>query len=56
LIVPANHGFVGVPQYYTYSPTASEYLLVVAGLGVVGLGFLIGERFLDSTFTDDGGH
>ena len=53
LIVPANHEYVGVPQYLSYAPTVSEYLLVVAGLGVVGFGFLAGEYYLDKTFNDD---
>jgi len=55
-IVPYNHGFVGVPDYYTYSPTLLEYLLVVAGLGVVILGFVVGERFFDKTFNLEAGH
>lgn len=53
-IVPADHEYVGVSQYLSYSPTAAEYLLVIAGLGVVGFGFLVGEVFLDKTFSDDG--
>lgn len=53
-IVPADYGLVGVPQYYSYTPTTAEYLLVVAGLGVVILGFVVGERFLDKTFDDKG--
>jgi len=56
-IVPANHEYVGVSQYLTYSPTVAEYLLVIAGLGVAGFGFLVGEWFLDKTFSDgDGSH
>jgi Ni/Fe-hydrogenase subunit HybB-like protein len=54
-IVPANHEYVGVQQYLSYSPTVAEYLLVVAGLGVVGFGFLVGEWFLDKTFSDEDG-
>ncbi|MBW2658909.1 MAG: polysulfide reductase NrfD [Deltaproteobacteria bacterium] len=49
-IVPANYGFVGVPQYFSYSPTVAEYLLVIAGFGVVGFGFLAGEWFLGKVF------
>lgn len=55
-IVPADHQYVGVQQYLSYSPTAAEYLLVVAGLGVVGFGFLVGEIFLDKTFSDGDNH
>lgn len=50
-IVPNDHALVGVPQYLSYTPTTFEYLLVIAGLGVVGLGFFLGERFLDSVFS-----
>lgn len=52
-IIPADHGFVDVPQYLSYMPTVAEYLLVIAGLGVVGFGFLVGERFFDETFRAD---
>ena len=49
-IVPIEHEFVGVPQYLSYIPTVAEYLIVIAGLGVVGFGFVLGERFFDETF------
>ncbi|NOR25549.1 MAG: polysulfide reductase NrfD [Desulforhopalus sp.] len=55
-IVPTNQGFVGVPQYLSYMPSASEYLLVIAALGVVGFGFVIGERFFDETFREESSH
>lgn len=51
-IVPQETGFVGVPQYYSYLPTVPEYLLVIAGMGVVGVGFLVGEKFLSDTFRE----
>lgn len=55
-IVPFDSGFVGVPQYYSYLPSPAEYLLVIAGMGVVGAGFVIGERFLDKTFNEEASH
>ncbi len=55
-IVPNDHEFVGVPQYLSYIPSAAEYLLVIAGLGVVGFGFILGERFLDNTFNEKSSH
>jgi molybdopterin-containing oxidoreductase family membrane subunit len=55
-IVPSDYGYVGVPQYLSYMPSAAEYLLVIAGIGVVAFGFVIGERFLDSTFTEKTSH
>ncbi len=55
-IVPSNHELVGVPQNLSYLPTTAEYLLVVAGFGVIGLGFVLGERFLDRTFNEETTH
>lgn len=55
-IVPADYGLVGVPQYLEYMPTTAEYLIVIAGIGVVVLGFVVGERFLDSTFNSQDSH
>ena len=55
-IVPGNQGFVGTPQYLSYMPTTLEILLVIAGLGVVGLGFVVGEHFLDRTFSKENNH
>lgn len=55
-IVPSDYGFVGVPKYLPSMPTAAEYLLVIAGIGVVGFGFLVGERFFDETFRGEGSH
>lgn len=49
-IVPIEHEYFDVPQYLSYSPTVAEYLLVIAGMGVVGFGFVLGERFFDETF------
>ncbi len=51
-IVPNDHEFIGVPQYLSYLPSPAEYLLVIAGLGVLGFGFILGERYLDATFND----
>jgi len=55
-IVPNDHEFVGVPQYLSYLPSTAEYMLVIAGLGVLGFGFILGERYLDSTFNDNSTH
>jgi molybdopterin-containing oxidoreductase family membrane subunit len=55
-IVPNDFGLIGIPQYLTYVPTTAEYLLVIAGIGVVGFGFVVGERFLDSTFVKENVH
>ena len=55
-IVPADYGLVGVPQHLAYMPTATEYLVVIAGIGVVGFGFILGERFLDKSFNEPDNH
>lgn len=55
-IVPADYGLVGVPQYLSYVPSTTEYLLVIAGMGVIGFGFILGERFLDASFNESDSH
>lgn len=55
-IVPSDYGYVGVPQYLSYIPSTAEYLLVIAGIGVVLFGFVVGERFLDSSFSEKTSH
>ncbi len=55
-IVPNDYGFVGVPQYLSYLPSTAEYLVVIAGLGVVGFGFILGERYLDAAFNEGTSH
>ena len=44
VIVPQYLGYDDLPMYLSYAPTTAEYLLVIGGLGVVGFGFLIGEK------------
>lgn len=55
-IISADYGLVGVPQHLSYMPTAAEYLIVIAGIGVVGFGFILGERFLDKSFNEPNSH
>lgn len=55
-IIPSDHGFIGVPQYLPYTPSAAEYLLVVAGLGVVSFCFIVGEHYFDETFSSSENH
>ncbi|MGB3211602.1 MAG: NrfD/PsrC family molybdoenzyme membrane anchor subunit [Desulforhopalus sp.] len=55
-IVPNDHEYIGFAQYLSYTPSAAEYLLVIAGLGVVGLGFVLGERFFDGIFNGKTSH
>lgn len=53
VIVPIYSGFNDLPQYQGYSPALTEYLLVLGGIGVIGTGFLLGERFFGSQFQAD---
>jgi molybdopterin-containing oxidoreductase family membrane subunit len=50
VIVPVYGGYDDLPMYQSYAPTIAEYLLVVAGLGVVGFGFLVGEKRFSGLF------
>jgi molybdopterin-containing oxidoreductase family membrane subunit len=50
VIVPQYAGYDNLPVYQSYAPMVAEYLLVAGGLGVVGLGFLIGEKSFGSLF------
>ena len=55
-MVPAYLGYDNLPTYLSYSPSVAEYLLVVGGLGTVGLGFLLGERFFGQAFKSHDTH
>ncbi len=55
-IVSPYSGSNDMPLYLSYTPTASEWLLVVGGIGLLGYGFLVGERFLGSIFSADETH
>lgn len=53
LIVPQYPEPSGATTYLAYSPSTAEQLLVVGGLGVVGFGFLIGEKVFSGMFFGD---
>lgn len=54
LIIPQFAEFSSdAPAYLAYSPAPAEHLLVVGGIGVVGLGFLIGEKKFSKQFSAD---
>lgn len=52
VMVPQYLGYDDLPQYWSYAPTTAEYLLVIGGLGVVGFGFVIGEKGFGKLFHD----
>jgi len=55
-IVPQYYGYNELPLYLSYLPTAAEFLLVIGGIGLVGFGFLAGERLFPSVFSTDRDH
>ena len=55
-LVPQYKGWDNLPSYFSYIPSVSENLVTMAGIGVVGVGFLLGERFFGKAFEDHGEH
>lgn len=55
-IVPVYHGWDDLPLYLSYIPSPAEFLICLGGFGVIGTGFLLGERFFGKAFTDSGHH
>lgn len=49
-IVPQFHEFKGIAAYASYTPSAAEILVVMAGIGFIGLTYLLGERFFGRVF------
>lgn len=56
-MIPQYRGYdEQLPLYLSYLPTTAEYLLVIGGIGLVGCGFLVGERVLGSLFSAEQRH
>ena len=52
LLIPQFSAYsMDAPAHFSYSPTVAENLLVVGGLGLVGFGFLLGEKLFGRLFT-----
>lgn len=49
-IVPQNYGWDGLPTYLDYVPSIFEFGVIMGGVGIVALGFLIGERMFGKIF------
>ncbi|MEW6221112.1 MAG: NrfD/PsrC family molybdoenzyme membrane anchor subunit [Thermodesulfobacteriota bacterium] len=49
-IIPAFRGWDGVPPHLEYAPSSAELLVVLGSLGLLGTGFLLGERFFGRVF------
>lgn len=55
-LVPKITGSVNFPELLSYSPSVTEIMVVMAGIGVVGSGFLFGERFFGKAYAMHGDH
>lgn len=49
-IVPKFSGWYNQPVYQSYYPFPAEIIVVVGAFSLVGLGFLLGERFIGRVF------
>ncbi|RJX18918.1 MAG: polysulfide reductase NrfD, partial [Desulfobulbus sp.] len=49
-IIPVFPGTTNTPAVLSYTPSVAEMLLVMAGMGVVGAAFLLGERFFGKAY------
>lgn len=55
-LVPKITGTVNFPELLTYTPSIGEIMVTLAGMGVVGAGFLFGERFFGRAYAMHGDH
>ncbi len=49
-LIPQFNGYRGMAEYLTYAPSAAEILVVLAGTGLVGAAYILGERFFGRAF------
>lgn len=54
-LVPQNND-ISLATYFSYMPSVSELLVTMAGIGLVGAAFILGERFFGRAFNDHGAH
>ncbi len=50
-IIPKFSGWNDLPQYLHYFPSGAELIIVVGAFGLMGFGFLLGERFVGKLFS-----
>ncbi len=55
-IVPGFSGTSNFPAALSYTPSLAEVMLVMAGIGVVGAAFILGERFFGRAYALHGDH
>ena len=57
LLVPNYAGMdANLPVYMNYVPSGYEWIVVFGGIGLVGVSFLLGERFFGKAFSDHAEH
>ncbi len=49
-IVPKYSGWNDAPQFLSYFPSPAELIVVLGAFGLMGFGFLLGERFVGKLF------
>ena len=49
-IVPKFSGWDDAPQFLHYFPSSAELIVVLGAFGLMGFGFLLGERFVGKLF------
>lgn len=55
-LVPQYSGWDNLPTFFAYVPSVSELMVTMAGLGLVGAAFILGERFFGRAFEHHGEH
>jgi molybdopterin-containing oxidoreductase family membrane subunit len=55
-LVPQYLGFDDLPNYLNYTPSGYEWIVVLAGIGLTGVGFLQGERYFGKRFVEHEAH
>ncbi len=51
-IVPPYSDVVNMPTYLNYTPSGAEWMVAMAGVGLTGVAFLLGERFFGKIFEE----
>lgn len=49
-LVPHYYGWDNLPTYMSYFPSVAEFLVTLGGIGILGTGFLMGERYFGKAF------
>ncbi|MFZ5764729.1 MAG: NrfD/PsrC family molybdoenzyme membrane anchor subunit [Thermodesulfobacteriota bacterium] len=55
-LVPQYAGWDNLPTYFSYVPSVGEVMVTMAGIGVVGAAFILGERFFGRAFEHHAEH